>query len=104
MQVTFYLTEPDKYIIDLIDDVSRRQRKSRSAVMLSILEEYFEKGNRLGEILVDMRVLTLADLSKALALQERSFTEKLLGEVLASEQGIEEEAIQRALSVQRRFR
>ena len=104
MQVTFYLTEPDKYIIDLIDDVSRRQRKSRSAVMLSILEEYFEKGNRLGEILVDMRVLTPADLSKALALQERSFTEKLLGEVMASEQGIEEEAIQRALSVQRRFR
>ena len=56
MQVTIYLTEHDEYIVRLLDDRSRRERKSRSAVILSILEEHFEKDKRLGEILVDLGV------------------------------------------------
>ena len=104
MQVTIYLTEGDAYLLRLVDEVSQRERKSRSAVILSILEEHFERNHRLGEILVDLGVLSTADLEKALKAQGETFTDKLLGEVLASEHGVDEEAIERALAIQRRFR
>lgn len=38
-QVTSYLTEKDEYVIRLVDETLQRERKSRLAVMLSILEE-----------------------------------------------------------------
>jgi len=103
VQVTVYLTEQDAYLLRLIDRKSQRERKSRSAVLLSIIEEHFEKGRRLGEILVDLGVLSEDDLADALELQRSEFTDKLLGEVLADEQGIDEEEIRRALTIQRRF-
>ena len=104
MQVTIYLTEEDSYLLRLIDEQSNRQRKSRSAVILSIIEEHFEKGRRLGEILIDLGVLSEADLAHALELQKEMFADKLLGDVLASEQGVQEESIARALTIQQRFR
>jgi len=104
VQVTIYLTEEDTYLLRLVDEVARRERKSRSAVMLSILEEHFERDHRLGEILVDLGALSTIDLEKALRAQGDTFTDKLLGEVLASEHGVEEDAIERALTIQRRFR
>jgi hypothetical protein len=103
VQVTIYLTEEDSYLLRLVDEQSTRQRKSRSAVILSIIEEHFEKGRRLGEILIDLGVLSEADLARALALQKETFADKLLGDVLASEHGVEEESIVRALTIQRRF-
>jgi hypothetical protein len=103
VQVTVYLTEQDAYLLRLIDRKSQRERKSRSAVLLSIIEEHFEKGRRLGEILVDLGVLSEDALADALELQRTQFTGKLLGEVLAEERGIDEESIHRALTIQRRF-
>jgi hypothetical protein len=103
VQVTIYLTEEDSYLLRLVDEQSTRQRKSRSAVILSIIEEHFEKGRRLGEILIDLGVLSEADLTRALTLQKEAFAGKLLGDVLASEHGVEEESIVRALTIQRRF-
>jgi len=103
VQVTMYLTEQDAYLLRLIDLKSRQERKSRSAVLLSIIEEHFEKGRRLGEILVDLGVLSEDDLTDALELQRSEFAGKLLGEVLADERGIDEEDIRRALTIQRRF-
>jgi len=104
MQVTIYLTEEDSYLLRLVDEQSNRERKSRSASILSIVEEHFEKGRRLGEILVDLGVLTKADLTRSLKSQGERFTDKLLGEVLVREHGIDEESIERALAIQRRFR
>jgi len=72
--------------------------------MLSILEEHFEKNNRVGEILVDMGVLSAADLARALELQEDSFTDKLLGELLVTEHGVDTAEIERALTIQSRFK
>jgi len=98
-----YLTEEDAYLLRLIDHKSQQERKSRSAVLLSIIEEYFEKGRRLGEILIDLGVLSEADLAHALELQKETFADKLLGDVLASEHRVEEASIARALTIQRRF-
>ena len=103
MQVTVYLTEQDAYLLRLIDRKSQRERKSRSAVLLSIIEEHFEKGRRLGEILVDLGILSEDALADALELQRTEFADKLLGEVLMEERGIDEESIHRALTIQRRF-
>ena len=103
VQVTIYMTEEDSYLLRLLDEGSHRERMSRSAFILSIIEEHFEKGRRLGEILIDLGVLSEADLTHALELQKETFAEKLLGDVLVSEQGVEEEEIARALTIQRRF-
>lgn len=99
-----YLTEEDAYLLRLITRKSQKERKSRSAVLLSIIEEHFEKGRRLGEILLDLGVLSERDLADALELQQHTFSDKLLGEVLVGEQGVEEESIARALIIQRRFK
>ena len=48
MQTTIYYIEEDQYLLDLVDQVARRERKSRSAVILSIIEEHFERDKRLG--------------------------------------------------------
>ena len=104
MQVTIYLTDQDKYIIRLLDEHSRRERKSRSAVILSILEEHFERDKRVGEILIDLGVLSQSDLDRILQLQETGFADKLLGELLVSEQGVAETDVRRALEIQSRFK
>ena len=104
MQVTIYLTDQDKYIVRLLDEHSRRERKSRSAVILSILEEHFERDKRLGEILIDLGVLDRAELDRILQLQQTGFADKLLGELLVSEQGVAETDVRRALEIQSRFR
>ena len=57
MQTTIYFGEDDTYLIKLIDKKAERGRKSRSAVIMEILEQYFEKGKNIGEILIDMGVL-----------------------------------------------
>lgn len=104
MNVTMHVGEQDAYLLELIDSKSHRERKSRSSVMLSIFEEYFEKGKCVGEILLDLGVITHAELSQAVATQRRTFPEKLLGEILISEQGVDHQDVQRALNIQRRFR
>jgi hypothetical protein len=103
VQVTMYLTEEDAYLLRLIDRKSQRERRSRSAVLLSIIEEHFEKGRRLGEILVDLGVLSEHEVANALELQRNTCSGRLLGEVLSNELGIEEGFIRRALTIQQRF-
>jgi hypothetical protein len=104
MQTTIYYSDADSYVIKQVDMKGRRERKSRSAVILSILEEYFEREKRIGEILVDLGVISHADLSKGLELQKTRFTDKLLGDILLDEDLVEQEAIERALIIQGRNR
>jgi len=104
LQVTVYLTEQDRYLVRLLDEQSRRERKSRSAVILSVLESHFEQNKRLGEILIDLGVLSQADLDRMLQLQESGFADKLLGELLVAENDIDERDVRRALEIQSRFR
>jgi hypothetical protein len=102
MQTTIYYNEEDSYLIAQVDAKARRERKSRSSVILSILEEHFESEKRLGEILVDLGVLSHSDLAKGLELQKTKFTDKLLGDILLEEQLVGREAVERALVIQGR--
>lgn len=104
MQTTIYYSDEDQYLIDLVDQVARRERKSRSAVILSILEEYFERDKRLGEILVDMGVISPRQIEQGLAYQQESEEKRPLGEILVERGLAPSVAVERALAVQSRFR
>jgi len=104
MQTTIYYSEVDAYLMKQADAKGRRERRSRSAVLLSILEEHFETEKRLGEILVDLGSLSHADLAKGLDLQKRQFAEKLFGDVLLEQELVDKEAVDRALSIQGRHK
>jgi hypothetical protein len=102
VQTTIYYNEGDAYLMKQVDAKGRRERKSRSAVILSILEEHFESEKKLGEILVDLGVISHADLAKSLELQKTKFADKLLGDILLEERMVEPEAVERALIIQGR--
>ena len=102
MQTTIYYSDEDSYLIKQVDCKGQRERKSRSAVILSILEEYFESEKRLGEILVDLGVISHSELAKGLELQKTRFTDKLLGDILLEEELAPLEAVERALIIQGR--
>jgi metal-responsive CopG/Arc/MetJ family transcriptional regulator len=104
MQTTIYYNQEDSYLIKQVDAKSQRERKSRSSVILSILEEYLESQKRLGEILVDLGVLSHSELAKGLELQKTRFTDKLLGDILLEEELVAPEAVKRALVIQGRHR
>jgi len=93
MQTTIYYSEVDAYLMEQVDAKGRRERRSRSAVLLSILEEHFEREKKLGEIL-----------AKGLDLQKSEFAEKLLGDVLLEQELVGKEAVDRALIIQGRHR
>jgi len=102
MQTTIYYNNGDAYLMAQVDAKGRRERKSRSAVILSILEDHFESDKRLGEILVDIGVLSHSDLNRGLELQKTRFTDKLLGDILLEEELVTLEAVERALLIQDR--
>jgi hypothetical protein len=97
-----YYSDDDGYVIKQVDMKGRRERKSRSAVILSILEGYFEHEKRIGEILIDLGAISHTDLAKGLELQKSKFTEKLLGDILLEEELVEQEALERAVIIQGR--
>lgn len=98
--MTIYYTEADQYLIDKIDEKAYRERKSRSAVILTILEQYFESDKKLCQILSDMGKLTPQDAEKVLELQKKEGNKRRIGELLVEEGFVEEKDIQRALAVQ----
>jgi len=100
MQTSIYSTEKDKYLIDQLEKEARAERKSKSAVVLCILEKYFEKKKKVGEILCDIGSLTNEQLNKVLEIQQKEKKHRLLGEVLLDENFIDERDLERALSLQ----
>ena len=104
MQTTIYYSDDDAYLIAQVDAKGKRERKSRSGVLLSILEQYFEREKRIGEILIDLGAMSHSDLAKGLQLQATKFTKKLLGDILLEERLVAREAVERALMIQARGR
>lgn len=102
MILTIYYHKEDKWLLDKVDEVSIRERKSRSAVILSILEEYFERGKKIGEILHDMGLISLEQLREALELQRKREKNKKLGQILKERAAITEKHIQKAIALQMR--
>jgi len=104
MQVTLYYSEEDKYLLDLVDKLALQQRKSRSAVIMSILEEYFEREKRLGEILVDLGAIDPGRVAQALKEQEKEGRRRLIGEILVEKGWVRPQDVERALVIQSRVR
>jgi len=103
VQVTLYYNDEDQYLLGLVDGLAERQRKSRSAVIMSILEEHFERGKRLGEILVDMGAVDTRAVEEALEEQKSGNGPRRLGEILVEKGLVRDGAVKRALVVQGRF-
>ncbi|MCS7240527.1 MAG: hypothetical protein NZ651_04705 [Candidatus Bipolaricaulota bacterium] len=104
VQVTLYYNEEDRYLLDLVDKLALQQRKSRSAVIMSILEEYFERDKRLGEILVDLGVLDYSRVDQALKEQEAEGRKRPIGEILVQKGWARPQDVERALVIQSRVR
>ncbi|MCX6096150.1 MAG: hypothetical protein NT125_05445 [Candidatus Bipolaricaulota bacterium] len=102
MQTTIYYSEKDAYLMSQVDMKGRHERKSRSAVILSILEKHFEREKRLGEILIDLGAVSHANLARGLELQKTKFADKLLGEILLEEELGAQDALEQALTIQGR--
>lgn len=100
MQMSIYYKEEDQYLIDRLEKEAKRHRKSKSAMLLTILEDYFEAEQRLGEILRDMGAVEREQLQQALELQEREKDEERIGEIMLDEGYMEEVHLDRALTVQ----
>lgn len=64
MQTTIYLKEEDEYLLEKVAEKANRERKSKSAVILSVLEEYFEAELTPAEILYDLGEISRNDLKK----------------------------------------
>ncbi|MBS3766348.1 hypothetical protein KGY71_07485 [Candidatus Bipolaricaulota bacterium] len=102
MQTTIYYREEDQYLIDKLEKKANRERKSKSACLLSIVEEYFEAENRVGEILTDMGALGADKLQEGLEKQKAEKNGKKIGEILVEEDYVREVDLDRALQVQSR--
>lgn len=100
MQMTIYYTKEDQYLIDKVDELAHKERKSRSAVILSILEWYFEGNKKLGEILVDMGKIEPKDVEKILQAQKGEKQKKLIGELLIQAGLVSRKDVLRALAIQ----
>jgi len=87
-----------------VDEKARRERKSRSAVVLSILEQYFEYGKRLGEILIDLKMITPWQVEQALEIQEKEGHTRPIGQILVEQGWIDEGVVNKALRIQERAR
>lgn len=100
MILSIYYRNQDKWLINKIDEICDTERKSRSAVILSILEEYFEREKKLGEILQDMGFVSLEQLQEALQSQKEQEKQKRLGQILVEKGLVNERHLARALGLQ----
>lgn len=101
MQTTIYYKQEDEYLIDKVEKKASRERKSKSAVILSILEQYFEAERRIGEILTDLGALSRRELKEALESQRSTESSRRLGEILMDKKYVREVDLDRALEIQR---
>jgi len=100
MVLTIYYRKDDKWLLNKLEKISVREKKSKSAVILSVLEHYFEREKKIGEILQDMSLISSEHLKEALKLQRRERKQKELGQILKEKGIVTEKHIQRALALQ----
>ena len=100
MQTSIYYTKKDQWLLDKIGNKAQLERRSKSAVILNILEQYFTRKRKIGEILQDMGYVSQKQLTKGLKIQKQQRGNQLLGEILLSHSIIREKDLQRALALQ----
>lgn len=104
MMISIYYRKDDEWLLEKVSEICARETRSRSAVILSLLEEYFERDRKIGEILKDMGLVSLDELQQAIELQKKHKNEKKLGQILEEKGAVTKNNIQRALRSQRRAR
>ena len=102
MQTTFSYDEKDNWIMDEVRQKAYLERKSKSAVIVAILEEYFAGGKRIGEILLRIGSLSQEELDKGLEIQGKKEESRRLGAILIQEGFVKERDLRRALALQSR--
>ena len=102
MQITIYYQEKDGYLLDKVEKKANRERKSKSAVILSIIESYFEAEKKIGQILCDLDALSLDQLEEGLQYQQNENSNKKLGRILLNKGYVEEFDVDKALAIQSR--
>ena len=104
MQLSIYYTEEDGDMIKTIETEAKIQRRSKSALILSILEKYYKKKRKLGKILSDIAFLSDEQIRRALEIQKKEKKRRLLGEILLDEGFIEEKQLRESLFLQRDYK
>ena len=100
MQTTIYYRQSDQYLINKLEELARRERKSKSACLLSLLERYFEAEKRVGEILTDLGIVSKEQIRRSLKKQKEENNNKKIGEIMLEDGFIEEVDLDRALDIQ----
>ncbi|MEF8799040.1 MAG: hypothetical protein V5A79_06475 [Candidatus Bipolaricaulota bacterium] len=98
--MSIYYQEGDQYLIDKLEREANRRRKSKSAMVLSILEKHFEAERKVGEILRDMGTIEEDQLQRALEAQKKDEGKEKLGEIMLEKGYVREVDLDRALQVQ----
>jgi len=104
VQATIYYQERDQYLIDKVEQKANRERKSKSAVILSIVESYFEAEKRIGEILKDLGVVSADQIEAGLQNQQEKENDDKLGRILLDKGYVKEVDLDKALAIQSRAR
>ena len=100
MQISIHYKEKDRYLIDKLEKMAERKRMSKSACMLSILDDYFESDQLVGQILKDMELINKKQLQQALNRQRKEEGEKRIGQIMVDEDYVDEDQLDRALEIQ----
>ncbi len=100
MILAIYYHREDEWILHKIDEICMRERKSRSAAILSMLEHHLEREKKIGQILKDMELISQKQLRDALKIQEIEKREEEIGQILKEKGIINEKDIQKALMLQ----
>ncbi|MBS3792472.1 hypothetical protein KGY77_07525 [Candidatus Bipolaricaulota bacterium] len=102
MQITIYYQDRDEYLMDKVEQKAERERRSKSSVILSIIESYFEAEKRIGEILTDMDAASPDQISEGLEEQKEERQEDKLGRILLDKGYVREVDLDKALAIQTR--
>ncbi len=101
MQTSICYTERDRWLLNQVSRKANLERRSMSSVILSILEEHFVNGRKIGEILQDMGHLSSGELTKALEIQEQEEGRRRLGKILLAQDFVKEKDLESALVIQK---
>ena len=102
MQTTFSYHENDRWVLEEVREKAYLERKSKSAVIVEILEEYFLKGKRIGEILLTTGCLSKEELRQGIEIRKAENGRRCLGEILLGQGFVKERDLKKALAIQNR--
>jgi len=104
MQLTVFYKDTDSYLIDKLENHAKQDRKSRSALIMTILESFFEGKLPIGEILKDQGAVSEQHLEQALSIQEQQKSDELLGEILIKKGFVSSKDITYAINIQDNYK